>query len=211
MRLALLVAVVIASLSTVAATAAEITAGWALTDVGLDRDRGGPVVGLGARTVLAPARADLVYGLEYIQKRGAQPTWFSDPVDAFIRDDARVTLHVLQPVALVELTAGPAALPRPYAGLSVALKISERWAPFPGTPSSQWGYKDTDFVAHFGLTREAGPLRLDVRYSAGLTGQLIVDPEAGAPVKAQDPLPGVSAPEEGARLSQWQVAVGVAF
>ena len=211
MRLALLPAVLFVMLAAAAATAAEITAGWALTDVGLDQDRSGPVVGLGARTVLAPARVDLVCGLEYIQKRGAQPTWFSDPVDAFIRGDARVTLHVLQPVALVELTAGPAALPRPYVGLSVALKVSERWAPFPGTPSSQWGYKDTDLVAHFGLTREAGPLRLDLRYSAGLTGQLIVDPEAGAPVKAQDPLPGVKSPEEGARLSQWQLTAGVAF
>lgn len=211
MRNAVLVgAVLVASLAG-AARGAEIIAGWAVTDVGLDQDRGGPVIGLAARTVLAPANADLVYGIEYLQKRGAQPTWFTNDVQVFVRDDAEVTLHVLQTLALVEWTAGPAALPRPYAGLSVALKLSERWAPFPGTPSSEWGYKDTDFVAHFGLTRELGPVRLDVRYSAGLTGQLIADPTAGAPVKAQDPLPGVNTPREGARLSQWQLAAAVAF
>lgn len=194
-----------------AATAAEAYAGWALADVGLHDDRGGPVVGLASRTPLAPATLDLVYGLEYVQKRGAQPTWFADPLTGFTVTDAEVTLHVVQPVVLVELAMMPLPLPRPYAGLSVALKISESWSDFPGEPSTEWGYKDVDFAAHFGLTQGVGPLHLDLRYSRGLTGQLVVDPGASAGAKAEDPLPGVSEPVAGAHISLWQLAARVAF
>ena len=54
-------------------------------------------------------------------------------------------------------------------------------------------------------------MRLDVRYGYGLTGQVIVDPEAGTPAKAEDPLPGVKTPEAGDHVSQWQVAAAFAF
>jgi len=194
-----------------AVRAAEVSAGWAVTDVGLHEDGGGLVLGLGSRTTLKPATWDLVTALEYVQKRGAQPTWFADPVDFLVLADAEVTLHVLQPVALVELTSVSRPWPRPYAGLSVALKVSEQWSDFPGEPSSAWGYKDLDFAAHLGLTREVGPLRLDVRYSPGLTGQLVADPTSGAPDKAEDPLPGVAEPTEGARLSHWQATAVFTF
>lgn len=194
-----------------AARAVEVSAGWAWTDVGLHDDRGGLVAGLGSRTVLAPAVVDLVYALEYVQKRGAQPTWFTDERAGFILADAEVTLHVLQPVVLLELSLIPLPLPRPYAGLSIALKLNEQWSEFPGVPSSAWGYKDLDFAAHFGLTRCLGPVRLDLRYSRGLTGQLEVDARAARLLKAEDPLPGIAEPRAGARLSQWQVAAALAF
>jgi hypothetical protein len=193
------------------ASAAGVSAGWAVTDVGLHEDGDGLVLGLGSRTTLKPATLDLVYALEYVQKRGAQPTWFADPVDFLVLADAEVTLHVLQPVALVELTSMSMPWPRPYAGLSVALKVSEQWSDFPGEPSSEWGYKDLDFAAHLGLTREVGPVRLDVRYSQGLSEQLVADPTAGAPAKAEDPLPGVDEPSEGARLSHWQATAALKF
>lgn len=194
-----------------AAAAVEASAGWALTDVGLHENRGGLVVGLGSRTAVAPAAVDLVYALEYVQKRGAQPTWFADEQAGFILNDAEVTLHVVQPIALLELTLTPPPLPRPYVGLSVALKLSEKWSEFPGAPSSAWGYKDVDFAAHFGLTRRVGPLRLDLRYSRGLTDQLVYDPWDPLLNKAENPLPGVAEPREGARLSQWQATAVFSF
>ena len=193
------------------AAAVEVTAGWALTNVGLHDDGSGLVIGVGSRSVLKPATVDLVYALEYVQKRGSQPTWFSDPVDGFMVGDAEVTLHVAQPVALLELTAVPTPWPRPYAGLSVAIKLSEQWSAFPGQPSQEWGYEDLDFVTHLGVGSRLGPVRLDVRFSYGLTDQLIADPDRAPALKAEDPLPGVDDPVPGARLSLWQVAAVVAF
>lgn len=194
------------------AAALDASAGWALADVGLHDGRGGPVLGLGSRTPLLPAVLDLAYALEYVQKRGAQPTWFADPVDAFILDDAVVTLHVAQPSAMLELAALPPGLPRPGLGLAAGLKLAEEWSDFPGAPSEAWGYRDIDFAAIFGLSHRLGPVRLDLRHSRGLTDQLIVDPRGGAlPDKAEDPLPGVEAPREGARISHWQLTAAFGF
>jgi hypothetical protein len=192
------------------AAAWQASAGWAVADVGLHDDRGGLVLGLGARTPLVPAALDLAYALEYVQKRGAQPTWFADPQDGFVLDDAEVTLHVVQPVAMLELAMMPVGLPRPRAGLSAALKLAEEWSSFPGAPSEAWGYNDVDFCAHLGLAWRLGPLDLEVRHVRGLTDQLVLDPAVAA-AKAEDPLPGVSAPREGARVSHWQFAAGLAF
>lgn len=194
------------------ARAWEASAGWAVSDVGLDDSRGGLVLGLGSRRPLLPAALDLAYGLEYVQKRGAQPTWFADPVDAFVLDDAAVTLHVVQPVLMLELAALPPALPRPAIGLSAALKVAEEWSEFPGAPSEAWGYRDIDFSLHLALSRGFGPVRLELRHTRGLSDQLVVDPSgSGLPAKAEDPLPGVDAPREGARLSHWQLAAALAF
>lgn len=207
-------AVLLATLAGPAPAAAwEASAGWALADVGLHDDRGGLVLGLGGRTPLATAAVDLVYVLEYVQKRGAQPTWFADPVGGFRLEDAEVTLHVAQPVVMLELAALPASLPRLRAGVSAGLKVSEEWSSFPGAPSEAWGYKDLDFTAHFGLTWRAGPLGLEARYGRGLTGQLVPDPTGAAPTaaKAEDPLPGVATPREGARVSHWQFTAAFAF
>jgi len=195
------------------AAAWEAAAGWAVADVGLHDDGGGLVLGLGARTSVVPAAVDLVYALQYVQKRGAQPTWFADPVAGFQLADAEVTLHVAQPVAQLEYVALPPSLPRPRAGLSAGLKLAERWSSFPGLPSESWGYNDLDFGAHFGLGWRLGPLGLELGHCRGLTRQLVVDPAAANPVatKAEDPLPGVAAPREGARLSHWQFTAVVAF
>lgn len=207
-------AVVLAMLAGPAPAAAwEASAGWSLADVGLHDDRGGLVLGVGSRTPLASAAVDLVYALEYVQKRGAQPTWFADPVGGFRLEDAEVTLHVAQPVVMLELAALPRSLPRPRAGLSAGLKLSEAWSSFPGAPSEAWGYKDLDFTAHFGLAWRSGPFGLEVRFCRGLTGQLVPDPTGAEPAaaKAEDPLPGVATPREGARVSNWQFAAVFAF
>lgn len=210
--LALLALLALAAWCPAPASAWEASAGWAVADVGLHDNRGGLVLGLGARLPLVPS-LDLVCAMEYVQKRGAQPTWFTDPVSGFVLDDAEVTLHVAQPVAMLELATMPAGLPRPRAGFSVALKLAEEWSSFPGEPSEAWGYNDIDFAAHLGLAWRLGPLDLEVRHVRGLTDQLVLDPAtpAVAAVKAEDPLPGVAAPREGARLSHWQFAAGIAF
>lgn len=190
--------------------AAEVTVGWALTHVGLDDDGGGLVLGVGERSRVAPG-LDLRYAAEYAQKRGAQPMIFTTETNPSLRADAEVTLHVVQVVALLEMTAPAPALPRPYAGLSAAAKVSEQWSAFPGDPTQEWGYKDVDFLAHAGLARDLGPLRLDLRYSRGLTRQLIAQFGAAQPLKAVDPLPGVDAPVPGAHLWQVQLSAGLAF
>lgn len=220
---ATLLALLAAMLATPSASAAaELSLGWALTDVGLDDDGGGLVVGLGTRSAITPGLS-LGYAVEYAQKRGKQPTIFINDTNPALRADAEVTLHVAQTLALLELTALPPTLPHPYAGLSAALKLSEQWSAFPGDPSTAWGYKDIDFVAHAGLTRQVGPVRLDLRYSRGLTRQLMADPSARAvplagiplaspdPAKAVDPLPGVREPVVGAHLWQLQLAASLAF
>ncbi|MBK8167039.1 MAG: hypothetical protein IPK64_13950 [bacterium] len=191
----------------------EASAGWALTDVGLHEDRGGLVLGVGARTSLAPVGVDLVYALEYVQKRGAQPTWFSDPVTGFRLTDAEVTLHVAQPVVMLELAAMPWFLPRPRAGLSAGLKLSEEWSSFPGVPSEAWGYRDLDFALHLGLSWRSGPFGLEARYCRGLSGQLVPDPTGTRPAAAkyEDPLPGVDEPRDGTRLTHWQFTAAIAF
>jgi hypothetical protein len=217
------VALLAAMLATPSASAAaELSVGWALTHVGLHDDGGGLVVGVGARSLVARGLS-LGYAVEYAQKRGVQPTIFTSETNPSLRADAEVTLHVAQTLALLELTALPPALPHPYAGLSVALKLSEQWSAFPGEPSTAWAYKDTDFFAHAGLARQVGPVRLDLRYSRGLTRQLIIDPSARAeplavdllaspgPAKAVDLLPGVREPIVGAHLWQFQLAASLAF
>jgi hypothetical protein len=223
-RIPVLVAMLLAAMLALPRTvsAADLSVGWALTDVGLDDDGGGLVVGLGARSAVSPGLS-LGYAVEYAQKRGRQPTIFINDSNPFLRADAEVTLHVAQTLALLELTALPPTLPHPYAGLSVALKLSEQWSAFPGEPSTAWGYKDIDFIVHAGLARQVGPVRLDLRYSRGLTRQLIVDPSARAvplaggplaspvPAKAVDPLPGVREPVVGAHLWQVQLAASLAF
>ncbi len=205
-----------------AAGAVEVSIGWALTHVGLDDDGAGLVVGLGERTAITPGLS-LDYAVEYAQKRGAQPTIFTTGTNPSLRADAEVTLHVAQTLALLELTALPPTLPHPYAGLSAALKLSEQWSAFPGDPSTEWGYKDIDFFAHAGLVRQMGPVRLDLRFSRGLTRQLMVDPSARAvpkagdafgslgPDKAVDLLPGVREPIAGAHLWQLQLAASFGF
>lgn len=220
---AMRVALLAATLAIPSASAAvELSVGWALTHVGLDDDGGGLVVGAGSRSVVAPGLS-LGYALEYAQKRGAQPTIFITETNPSLRADAEVTLHVAQALALLELTVLPPMLPHPYAGLSAALKLGEQWSAFPGEPSTAWAYKDTDFFAHAGLARQVGPIRLDLRYSRGLTRQLMIDPSAHAepllvdplvaegPAKAVDPLPGVREPIVGAHLWQLQLAASLAF
>ncbi len=192
------------------AAAAEVSLGWALTDVGLDNDGAGPVLGLGDRSPVAPG-LDLAYAAEYALKRGSQPTIFTTDTNPSLQGDAEVTLHVLQVVGLLELTSLPPGLPHPYAGLSAAAKLKEQWSAFPGDPSERWGYKDIDFLAHAGLVRRVGSVRLDLRYSRGLTRQLLRDFSGAQPLKAVDPLPGVQAPVPGAHLWQLQLAASLAF
>ncbi len=194
-----------------AAVPVEVSAAWVHSDVGLDQAGDGPALGVGTRLPLGAGAWELACALEYLQKRGTQPTWFTQPANPAVRGDAEVTLHVVQPVVLLVSRALPPAWPRPYVGLSLALKVGERWSDFPGVPSSEWAYEDTDFVGHVGLTRAFGAARLDVRYSHGLTDQLLVDPGLGDPAKAVDPLPGVETPEVGAHVSLWQFGLAWAF
>jgi hypothetical protein len=196
------------------AAAAEIHAGWTRADTGLQDRRDGLAVGVGSRAVLGPGLFHLVYSLDYVQKKGAQPALFADPVDGFVTDDAVVTLHALQPTLALEWRPGGVGLPRPYAGAAFAVKLSESWSEFPGTPNVAYGYREVDGVLLLGVAQQAGPLALDLRYGWGLTEQLLIDTSGTAELpgaKAGEPVPGAETPEVGAHVSYLQVGVRFAF
>jgi len=197
-----------------AAAAWEGALGWTRTDAGLQKERDGLSLGIAGRTPLAAGPLRLVYALDYVQKRGAQPTLFYDATAAFTTADAEVTLHSLQPTVACEFDAGAGRLPRPYVGLALGIKLSETWSDFPGTPNVAYGYRDVDGVLLVGVAQRVGPLGVDLRYGVGLADQLLIDTSGTSQLpgaKAAAPVDGAEAPEVGARVSYLQAGVRVAF
>ena len=209
--------VLLAALAVVAVPAAAWTvgAGWARSDVGLDADGDGFYAAVGRTQPLGGGVFDWSYSLEYVQKKGSQPTWFADPVGGIVYDDAAVTLHVVQPGVFIGAHVPDLpVVPRLYTGLSVSLKVKESWSDFPGRPSQAYGYKESDIVAHVGASVGLGPVTVDVRYSQGLVGQLLDDNQdlpVYNPGKATDPLAGVQEAEIGAKIRTLQVGAAFAF
>ena len=195
------------------ATAGAITfgAGWTRSDVGLDAKGDGVYLAVGETLAWDNPIFDARIALEYVQKKGSQPTPFSDPVAGFVTEDAEVTLHVVEPaVFLGARLPGLPVVPRLYVGTSIGLKVKESWSDFPGVPDRAYGYKDTDFVAHLGLTVDVGPATVDVRWSRSLVGQLLFD-NRDLPLAKADAPGDVRVPEEGFKTETLRVGVAVSF
>lgn len=193
------------------AAAWNVGAGWTRSDVGLAREGDGIWLGVGNRTALTPV-LDLSWSVDYVQKRGTQPTAFSSPDDPITVADAKVNLHYLQPT--VYLGAGLRDVPlrpRLYAGASFALKMAESWNDFPGIPSRELAYEDADFVGQLGLTVGIGPIDLDARYMRGFGSSLIVDTTFRGGSKAETDLPGVEDPRIGAKLETFTLGAIFTF
>ena len=192
--------------------AMQISAGWTHADVGLQNEGDGLFVGLGNDIPMASRVFDASYALEYVQKVGSQPTFFSDPETGFTVTEAEVTLHCLQPSLFLGARVPDLGfVPRIYVGTSIVLKVSESWSDFPGQAHLEWGYKTTDIVGHVGVSLGVGPVAVDFRYTQGFTGQLLHDNTQPLATKAEVPPEGTHVPEIGAKLTHIQLGAGFTF
>jgi hypothetical protein len=191
----------------------QVSAGWTHADVGLQNEGDGLFVGVGNAIPMESRVFDASYTLEYVQKAGSQPTFFSDPETGFTVADAAVTLHYLQPAVFMGARIPDLSfVPRLYAGLSISLKVSEDWSEFPGQPDLEWGYKNTDISGHLGASLGVGPVALDFRFTFGFTGQLLLDnTEQPLAAKAEEPPEGTYQPEIGAHINHYQLGVSFTF
>lgn len=198
-----------------AAAAVTVGAGHARSNVGLHNKLSGFYVGVGTEVTLPNPVFDVSYALEYVQKKGSQPTPFSDPISGFTTEDAEVTLHVLEPSVFVgaKIPNLP-VVPRIYVGGSIGLKVKESWSEFPGVPDQAYGYKETDAIVHIGTSFGVGPARLDVRWSKSVVGQLLDDSQEiplKDAAKAEDPLAGVTIPEIGFKTEVLRIGAVFSF
>lgn len=192
--------------------AVQLYGGWTQSDVGLQNEGDGFFLGVGNEIPLSSAILDASYALEYVQKVGSQPTFFSDPETGFEVTDAEVTLHCLQPsIFLGARVPDIGIVPRIYVGTSIVLKVSEEWSDFPGQAHIEWGYKNTDIVGHVGVSLGAGPVTVDFRYTQGFLDQLVYDTTLVNTAKAEIPPEGTFIPEIGAKLSTIQLGAGFTF
>jgi hypothetical protein len=205
--------IVILALGASASPAVQISAGWTHADVGLQYEGDGLFVGVANDIPWASRVFDASYALEYVQKAGSQPTFFSDPETGFTVTDAEVTLHCLQPAVFLGARIPDLFfVPRIYTGLSIVLKVDEEWSDFPGQASLEWGYKNSDISGHLGVSLGVGPVAVDFRFTFGFTGQLLKDntPEPVA-AKAEEPPEGTYVPETGAKINHYQLGAGFTF
>jgi len=192
--------------------AGQVSAGWTHSDVGLQNEGDGLFVGVGNEIPMVSRIFDASYALEYVQKVGSQPTFFSDPETGFAVTDAEVTLHCLQPSLFLGARVPDLGfVPRIYVGGSIVLKVSESWSDFPGQAHLEWGYKNTDIVGHVGVSLGVGPVTVDFRYTQGFIGQLLHDNTLPVTAKAEAPPEGTHVPEIGAKLTNYQLGAGFTF
>ena len=192
--------------------AVQVSAGWAHADVGLMNEGDGLFMGVGNDIPMVSRIFDASYALEYVQKVGSQPTFFSDPVTGFTVTDAEVTLHCVQPSLFLGARVPDLGfVPRIYVGSSIVLKVKESWSDFPGEANREWGYKNTDIVGHVGVSLGVGPVTVDFRYTQGFTGQLLHDNTLPLTAKAEEPPEGTHVPEVGAKLTHYQLGAGFTF
>lgn len=193
--------------------AVQVYAGWTRADVGLSNEGDGMFVGVGNDIPMTSGILDASYALEYVQKVGSQPTFFSDPVAGFTVTDAEVTLHCIQPSLFLGARVPDIGIvPRIYVGGSIVLKVAESWSDFPGEANNEWGYKNTDIVGHVGVSLGVGPVTVDFRYTQGFTGQLLHDNTPQPLAAKAEVLPeGTQDPEIGAKLTHIQLGAGFTF
>lgn len=198
------------------ALALDLTAGVTHSDVGLYKDGSGGVLGIGQNILSDPGLVDLTVMVEYVQRGGSQPRYFSHPTNGLVLDDADVLLHQLQTAAFVGRSFPFSRFtPRVYGGASVAIKLSESWTQPEGNTAGVIGYEDTDFILHLGVTMDFTRYFVDARYSFGMTKQLIdtTDPLTKidglkAAAEVED---GIGEFEDGAKVSGFQMSLGYRF
>jgi hypothetical protein len=195
------------------AAAVTVAAGWTRADLGLQDKGDGIFLGVSNDIPVVSRILDASYALEYVQKVGSQPTFFSDPVSGFLTDEAEVTLHCLQPALFLGARVPDLGfVPRIYVGGSLVLKVKESWSDFPGQADREWGYKNSDIVGHVGVSLQVGPVLADFRFSQGLTGQLLQDnSQVVLGAKAEVGPEGDFEPRIGAKLSHFQLGAGFRF
>ncbi len=192
--------------------AVQVYGGWTQADVGLQNKGDGFFLGVSNGIPMTIGFLDVSYALEYVQKVGSQPTFFSDPETGFTVTDAEVTLHCVQPsIFLGARVPDIGIVPRVYVGTSFVLKVSEEWSDFPGQAHIEWGYKNTDIVGHVGVSLGVGPVTVDFRYTQGFLDQLLVDNTVVNAAKAETPPEGTHIPEVGAKISNIQLGAGFTF
>jgi hypothetical protein len=201
------------TLGAASAGAVQITAGWTHADVGLQNEGDGFFLGVGNDIPWASKVFDAGYALEYVQKVGSQPTFFSDPEEGFAVEDAEVTLHCLQPSILIGARIPDLGfVPRIYTGMSIVLKVDEAWSDFPGQAHQEWGYKSSDICGHLGVSLGVGPVSVDFRFTQGFSGQLLEDnTQVAGSDKAEEGPEGTFIPESGAKISHYQLGAGFSF
>jgi hypothetical protein len=193
--------------------AVQVSAGWTRADVGLQNEGDGFFLGVANDIPMVSRIFDASYALEYVQKVGSQPTFFSDEEGGFTTTDAEVTLHCIQPsIFLGARIPDLGFVPRVYVGTSIALKVKETWSDFPGQAHLEWGYANTDWVGHVGASVGVGPVTVDFRYTHGFLGMLTYD-NTPQPLglKSQVGPEGEFIPEDGAKLSHIQLGVAFSF
>lgn len=195
------------------AAAVTVSAGWTRADVGLQNKLDGFFMGVANDIPLTSRFLDASYSLEYMQKVGSQPTFFSDPVDGFTTQDAEVTLHCVQPAIFLGAHVPDLGfVPRVYVGGSIILKVKESWSEFPGQPDQEWAYKNTDIAVHVGASLQVGPVLADFRFTQGVVGQLLrEDNEVVLGGKSTVGPEGAHEPQIGAKISHVQLGLGFSF
>ncbi|RKZ16323.1 hypothetical protein DRQ50_06290 [bacterium] len=177
-----------------------VSGGMNRSDLGLNDVGTGFQVGGGEIRPLPGDSFDVVWSLEYVQRRASQPMIFDDPDRGPVFGDAEVTLGYLQPAAMLgwRLPLGGLLL-RPYGGASIAVKISENWEKPTGSTNRVYAYEDLDVMVHAGVTVGWRRLLVDVRGSWGVLEQVIdLDYDnAGGCGRADDALEGVKVPQAG--------------
>lgn len=191
-----------------------VSAGMNRSDLGLNDEGNGFTLGGGEIRPLPGGSFDVAWSLEYVQRRSSQPMMFFDPDRGPVFGDAEATLGYLQPAAMLGWRLPVAGLLlRPYAGASVAIKISESWDKPDGGTNRVYGYEDLDVMAHLGLTVGLGRLLVELRGSWGFMEQ-VIDRDydnAGGWEKADDPLAGIEVPQAGDKSSAVQIGLGLTF
>lgn len=191
-----------------------VSGGMNRSDLGLNDPGDGFYVGGGEIRPLSGDHFDVAWSVEYLQRRSSQPMIFDDPNQGPVFGEAEATLGYVQPAAMLGWRLEVVGLLlRPYAGASIAVKISETWDKPEGSTNRVYSYEDIDVMVHGGATLGWGRLLVDLRGSWGLMEQ-VIDRDydnAGGWEKADDLLAGVEVPQAGDKTSAVQVGLGLTF
>jgi hypothetical protein len=171
-------------------------------------------LGLGETWTVGGGPFDVAAELAYAQRAGSQPMYFTSTSAGLFADEAAVTLHMLRPSFFCGLRVLEGkVVPRLYAGLSTPIKVSESWDKPAGETAVVYGYEDLDVEAHLGASLAVGRLGVDFRWNAGLLEQLVVRDadNAGGWTKTEVDPDAAKVPEDGAKVTSWQLGLTVAF
>lgn len=191
------------------AQALEATAGWTESDLGLADKGHGFFLGVRDRWPLGEGLFHFSAAGEYVQKAGSLSRYFTDEIHGLRLVESKVRLHCAQAAGFLELgLPRPSFQPTVYTGASVVLKLKEAWNDPGGQAGDDYGFEDLDLQIHVGLLVKISRLMVDARYSTGLMEQLVYRTAGiGSANKAQTP----ELPAEGAKISSFQLGLGLSF